>query len=256
MKKKGACQHLKPSPREKVRNTCNACHAAYMKAYYWKNRDRWLANQRKRETGAHRIVAAKRRRDARDSGKLFCKRHGVVEVTVFGGMRCCRKCRVWRTKLWRKANPEAVRKSNQLSNKKKYQKDKVKILAQQRAYREAHPIKARRSARAWHAKHKGTPEYRAERKARKAKRTAIIRKATRNDFTAAQWQLLVRVFGGRCAYCLRKSVKLHADHIVPLSRGGDNTLTNIVPACARCNLKKGPATWKPVLKFGPYPVAA
>ena len=29
------------------------------------------------------------------------------------------------------------------------------------------------------------------------------------------------------------------DHIVPRSRGGDTSWTNVVAACLRCNLKKG-----------------
>ena len=29
------------------------------------------------------------------------------------------------------------------------------------------------------------------------------------------------------------------DHIVPRSRGGDTTWTNVVAACLRCNLRKG-----------------
>jgi hypothetical protein len=29
------------------------------------------------------------------------------------------------------------------------------------------------------------------------------------------------------------------DHVLPRSRGGDTTWTNVVAACLRCNLKKG-----------------
>lgn len=29
------------------------------------------------------------------------------------------------------------------------------------------------------------------------------------------------------------------DHIIPLSRGGDNTLANVAPACSSCNSSKG-----------------
>ena len=31
---------------------------------------------------------------------------------------------------------------------------------------------------------------------------------------------------------------LHADHRLPLARGGTNEISNILPACARCNLRK------------------
>src|SRR5207249_6673117 len=32
---------------------------------------------------------------------------------------------------------------------------------------------------------------------------------------------------------------LTVDHVLPRSRGGDTTWTNVVAACLRCNLKKG-----------------
>lgn len=46
----------------------------------------------------------------------------------------------------------------------------------------------------------------------------------------------------RCVYCGKSSVedgvKLHADHIVPRSRGGLDRATNMVTACSACNLSK------------------
>ena len=50
-----------------------------------------------------------------------------------------------------------------------------------------------------------------------------------------------------CQYCGRHRQKLGyresltRDHVVPLSRGGDNRWTNVVTACSRCNLRKGNA---------------
>jgi len=50
-----------------------------------------------------------------------------------------------------------------------------------------------------------------------------------------------------CAYCGKQGDELvgpdgklwHMDHIMPLSRGGKDCVTNIVKACAWCNLSKG-----------------
>lgn len=43
-----------------------------------------------------------------------------------------------------------------------------------------------------------------------------------------------------CAYCGDHAT--HLDHVHPLSRGGDDIESNIVPACQTCNLSKGAKT--------------
>lgn len=44
-----------------------------------------------------------------------------------------------------------------------------------------------------------------------------------------------------CQYCGASApdVVLHCDHIVPVKEGGDNSILNLVTACAGCNLGKG-----------------
>lgn len=45
--------------------------------------------------------------------------------------------------------------------------------------------------------------------------------------------------GHRCQYCGASDTRLHADHIVPVSKGGRNLLENLLTACWFCNLSKG-----------------
>lgn len=47
-----------------------------------------------------------------------------------------------------------------------------------------------------------------------------------------------------CQYCRTRisEKKLTIDHVVPLSRGGTHTWTNVVAACSSCNNKKGSKT--------------
>ncbi len=46
-----------------------------------------------------------------------------------------------------------------------------------------------------------------------------------------------------CIYCGKSSVednvKLHADHIIPLTKGGNNDAFNMVTSCSDCNVGKG-----------------
>jgi 5-methylcytosine-specific restriction endonuclease McrA len=44
--------------------------------------------------------------------------------------------------------------------------------------------------------------------------------------------------GGRCRKC-GSSEKLHFDHVIPVSRGGANTVANIQLLCGACNRAKG-----------------
>ena len=57
-----------------------------------------------------------------------------------------------------------------------------------------------------------------------------------NDLTAEQWAAIRLAWGG-CAYC-GSADPLQRDCVLPLSRGGRYTLTNIVPACRSCNASK------------------
>jgi len=47
--------------------------------------------------------------------------------------------------------------------------------------------------------------------------------------------------GKVCAYCRapKDNDQIEPDHVVPLSRGGSNSITNVVPSCAPCNQSKG-----------------
>jgi hypothetical protein len=61
--------------------------------------------------------------------------------------------------------------------------------------------------------------------------------AADNDLTAAQWAALRAAWGG-CAYCGTADAAMQKDCVLPLSRGGRYTLTNVVPACRSCNASK------------------
>lgn len=101
---------------------------------------------------------------------------------------------------------------------------------------------------------KGTPERRAygrdvnrRYRERHPERVVALRKAekfrrkarTVGEFTADEWLARFQQYDGRCHWCGQKiSGSPHADHLIPLSRGGTNTISNIVPSCATCNLSK------------------
>lgn len=58
-----------------------------------------------------------------------------------------------------------------------------------------------------------------------------------HDLTDDQWVALMDAWGG-CAYCGGEGAALQKDTMLPISRGGRYTLTNVVPACQSCNASK------------------
>lgn len=53
---------------------------------------------------------------------------------------------------------------------------------------------------------------------------------------------ILRRDGHRCQYCGRADLTLTIDHVVPVSRGGEDSWENMVCACVRCNNRKGDRT--------------
>lgn len=62
------------------------------------------------------------------------------------------------------------------------------------------------------------------------------------NHTLGQWLDLIKDYDYCCAYCGERGVKLTRDHIMPLARGGDDNISNIVPACRPCNSAKAQLT--------------
>lgn len=53
---------------------------------------------------------------------------------------------------------------------------------------------------------------------------------------------VLRRDGMKCQYCGKKSTQITIDHIIPKSRGGQDSWDNLVAACVSCNNKKGNRT--------------
>jgi 5-methylcytosine-specific restriction endonuclease McrA len=122
-------------------------------------------------------------------------------------------------------------------------KERERIGSQ--AYYRAH----KSQQRARHAHYRKThPDIMA---AIRSRRDAVKRGSTRTNFTRAQWREIQAAYNYRCVYCGKKPRRLTKDHITPLSKGGEHTYRNIVPACLSCNSgkkdKKPPKPVQPLL---------
>lgn len=164
-----------------------------------------------------------------------------------------------RVRLYRVRNQEKLRAYDRLryrtnreqrlaKNRAHYAANRKKILAQQAKYAASHRDQKRRydaerniifsqehvaRSLAWARAHPDKRQVISSRY-RANKATAPF-----NDFTSDQWSEMKAAYDYRCAYCERQMARLTQDHIIPLSKGGPHTASNIVPACRRCNSKKG-----------------
>jgi hypothetical protein len=74
----------------------------------------------------------------------------------------------------------------------------------------------------------------------KEKRSVLLLRSLRSEYRNMRAQLLKalrRKYEPICYYCGSPD-SLTIDHKIPLSRGGSNSLSNLVFACASCNFRK------------------
>ena len=73
---------------------------------------------------------------------------------------------------------------------------------------------------------------------RHERRLALSSTAPDKSYTPSQWASLCAEYDNRCA-CCGEEKSLTVDHIIPVSRGGRNSIENIQPLCRSCNSSKG-----------------
>lgn len=137
-------------------------------------------------------------------------------------------------------------------------KDEKKRSAREWYY--SHPEQAKKSRKKWRTEHAEDARFRAKKWAedhkernrtkatewnkthREARRLISLkaahkRRALEKDsgsFTSEEWIALCEKYDYRCLRCKDKR-PLTVDHVIPISRGGTNTIDNIQPLCQSCN---------------------
>lgn len=69
----------------------------------------------------------------------------------------------------------------------------------------------------------------------------LLRKRLSETNVKEWYKLVIKVFkrdNYTCSYCGQVGGKLEADHILPFSKGGDDTLENLTTSCQKCNRQK------------------
>lgn len=175
---------------------------------------------------------------------LPCKKCGTSEWYKSSGG--CVQCMKKNSRKWRQAHPdtakEAVRKwresntESEKEGKRKYRQENTAAIKEyNRKYYQANIAAEKERGRNYQQNNPAVILAKTQR--RRTRKTQAG-----GSFTAAEWESLVNHYGNKCLRCGRDDVKLTADHVIPVARGGSSNIDNIQPLCGSCNSSKGDKT--------------
>lgn len=156
-------------------------------------------------------------------------------------MKVCGKCGIYKpfTKFYKDKTKSDGHRSYCKECGKKYSISWNKTNSSKRRritakYRNSHTKYLKESYRKWEIENPDKVRAKVER------RRALLNCVEINDFTGEQWSQMKEQYSYTCVYCRGFfGDKITMDHVVPLSKGGNHTQSNIVPACHSCNASKG-----------------
>lgn len=178
--------------------------------------------------------------------------HLLLPVAQFGYHRRatgelhsrCKACLNVQRAAWRHANPDKQRAASAAWRTAHPEQVKTTLAAWRAAhpdwyrlpnanYRSSHPDRQKSDNAAWRAANPGRM------RAHKVRRRQRIELAD-GHYTGAEWEALKARYGYRCLMCGRTEpdIKLTLDHVVPVSKGGTNDISNGQPLCVSCNSRK------------------
>ena len=115
---------------------------------------------------------------------------------------------------WQRTHSDRVN----INSRKHYWNNVVQHRTRKLDYQKANPEKMRANA--------------ARRRTRKTQ--------AGGSYTVAEWQALKAKYNDTCLCCGRREpiIKLTADHVIPVIKGGSSEIGNIQPLCLPCNKSK------------------
>ncbi len=197
------------------RATCKQCDIEANRIYRANNREK--VNAAKREWAA-RNPESKRESDRRYRLANLEARTAYIKAWYANNSEWVREYR---------AKPEVKAKKAELDRKYAKNNPHINRAASQR-YRQNNPKKAAETARNYRQRN---PELMRN---KTHKRRALI---AAQSFIVSKKELR-RLLEATCFYC-NAAPATQLDHIIPIARGGNHSIGNLIGACPFCNASKG-----------------
>lgn len=154
----------------------------------------------------------------------------------------CAPCARERASRWQRENPE----KNRSRSYKWYHAHPDKAREKSKKWHCENPEKSKEANRKWHQENPDKSCAKSHR--RRARKTNAG-----GNYTAAEWKSMIDHYDNKCLCCGRDDVKLTADHVIPVIKGGTSSIDNIQPLCQSCNSRKHDKTtdyrprWQPIV---------
>jgi 5-methylcytosine-specific restriction endonuclease McrA len=125
------------------------------------------------------------------------------------------------------------------------ERNRTSMRAASRRYREKNSEKCRSLVSEWYRANIERAKATIKRARQANPALAVIRQhrrralflACEGEYTQREWETLCALYDHRCL-CCGKQGDLTVDHVIPLSKGGSNSIENIQPLCHSCNSSK------------------
>lgn len=172
------------------------------------------------------------REENRDS--ILKKKHDYYVANAEAIKKKCAECRI--------ANLDWYRQKKQAWEDRNREKVREIRRNAMRRMRQSNPEKVAAASKRWREKNSGyLPSWRAENpesiSVYNRNRHARVKNSV-GKFSPKEWRELCAKYGHCCLRC-KKRKPLTVDHVVALSKGGENNISNIQPLCGSCNSWKG-----------------
>lgn len=214
-------------------------HREYQKLWYRRNLERqrkyqrdWQRKWRRTHPKKSRAVARQWRRNNPEKTRAQHKRwrESVVGRAWYAKNRSRRRAQ--QRKYYRKERKRNI-EQQRARRRRYYSKNRDKINTVRRIRRARNPAEFKTLDRVRYSKNR-------LKRIIQQRNTQARRAGAPGEITSAQWLRLLRRHKFRCFYCQVRLLPANRtlDHKVPISRGGANTIHNVVPACRPCNNRK------------------